>query len=182
MNSLSNYSVNGIKTHRGHDGNVYSCNLLCNGKKVAEIFDDGWGGGLSFNWLNDVSAIINTLDYKGEPYSYEGTVDEANFIAMVDKLPRIPASDDLPEMSTSADIVIDDMVNDSIAEKKIKSDLKKKLTIKSKDGKFLTWKITPTHSLEVLKVLISKNYPESKIMNDLPIPEVIKLYKEGNLI
>ena len=98
------------------------------------------------------------------------------------KLTKISASGNSPEMSTSPDIVIDDMVNDALTIKKITADLKKNVTIKCKDGKLLTWKISATHTVDILNAHVMKKYPEAKIINSLPIDEVYKIYKEANVI
>lgn len=182
MNQLTNYTVAAVKKIRGHDGYGYSCNLMHNGKKVAEILDDGWGGGLQFRWLDKTRATVHTRTYKDEPHSFEGTAEEALFYAEVMKLPKIPAFEEGTEMHTSPDIVIDDMVNDSLAVKKITADLKKNLTIQSKEGALLTWKISTTHTVDFLKAHALKKHPEAKIINDLPIEEIFKIYKEANVI
>lgn len=49
MSSISEYSVGAVKKFRGHDDYGYNCNLLRGKKKVAEILEDGWGGGLQFH-------------------------------------------------------------------------------------------------------------------------------------
>lgn len=183
MNQLTNYTVAAVKKFRGHDGYGYSCNLLRNGKKVAEVVEDGWGGGLQFHWVDHkTTATVNTLNYKDEPHSYKGTAEEALFYADVMTLPKIPAHDGLPEMNTSGDIVIDDMVKDLLAVKKIAADLKKKMTIQTKEGQLLTWKISTVHTLDMLKAHALKKHPESKIINDLPMEEIFKIYKEANVI
>lgn len=182
MTSISDYTVGAVKKFKGHDGYGYNCNLLRNGKKVAEILEDGWGGGLQYTWLDHSKpAKVHTLTYDDQPHSFTGTVEEALFYDVVMKLPKIPAGDDFEEMNTSPDIVIDEMVNDVLMEKQIKADLKKQFTIKNKDGQLLAWKITPQFSVAVLKAHALKNYPEAIVVNELSIPEVLKIYKEQNL-
>ena len=181
MNQIANYTVASVKKIRGHDGYGYSCNLMHNGKKVAEILEDGWGGGLQFRWLDKVQATVHTLNYKDENHSFEGTAEESLFYGEVMKLPKIDSFDG-KKMNTSADIVIDDMVNDSLAVKKITADLKKNLTIQAKDGALLTWKISATHSMASLKIHALKKHPEAKIINDLPMEQVFNIYKQANLI
>ena len=183
MNSITQYTVGAVKTFRGHDGHGYSCNLLRNNKKVAEVVDDGWGGGLQFHWVDhSTSAVVNSRTYDGKPHSFNGTVEESLFYAEVMKLPKIPSYDGTSELFTDPDIVVDDMVNEAIITKKIKADLKKNLTIQAKDGTLLNWKISPTHTIEILKTHALKQYPEATIINELPLPEVMKIYKEAKII
>jgi hypothetical protein len=182
MNSISNYTVGSVKTFRGHDGHGYSCNLLRNNKKVAEILEDGWGGGLQFHWFdNNTKAVVNSRTYDDKPHSFNGTVEEAMFYEVVMKLPKIPAFDGMEEMFTDPDIVVDEMVNDVLLAKQIKSDLKKNITIQCKDGKLLTWKVSAVHSADVLKAHALKQHPEAIVINTLPIEEVISIYKKANV-
>ena len=63
------YGVKAIKTFRGHDGYGYSCSLTRNGKKVAEVLDDGWGGGLQISWVDgrkDETVEYTCRNYKDE--------------------------------------------------------------------------------------------------------------------
>lgn len=180
MNKI--YSVGSVKKIRGHDGQGYSCNLLKNGKKVAEVLEDGWGGGLQIRWADHTtSAKVKNRSYDDKGFTFAGTVEEALFYAEVMKLPKIPASDALPEMNTSVDIVIDEMVNELLDMKTVQADLKKKFTIQCTDGNLLTWKITPVCTVEKLKEYAEKNYPGNKVMNDLPVADVINVYKKSGI-
>ena len=42
--SINGFSISGLKMMPGHDGYVIRCNILRDGKKVGEYFDDGNGG------------------------------------------------------------------------------------------------------------------------------------------
>lgn len=181
MTTIADYTVGAVKKFKGHDGYGYTCNLLRNKKKVAEILEDGWGGGLQFTWLDyDKKAVVNTLTYDDKPHSFNGTVEEALFYAQVMKMPKIKSYDNT-DMHTTPDIVIDDMVGDVLMEKQVKADLKKQFTIQTKDGQLLAWKITPVYTVEVLKKHALKEHPQAIIINELSVPEVIKIYKEQNL-
>jgi hypothetical protein len=181
--SITQYTVGAVKTFRGHDGNGFSCSLLKNKKKVAEVVDDGWGGGYQFHWVDHkTSALVNTRTYDDKPHSFNGTVEESLFYTEIMKLPKLPAKDDMPEMFTNPDIFVGELVNELLLVKTIKADLKKKLTIKCKDGELLTWKISTMHTVEILKDYAMKKHPEAIVINDLPIADVIEIYKEANVI
>lgn len=180
MTTINDYTVGAVKKFKGHDGYCYTCNLLRNNKKIAEILEDGYGGGLQYTWLDHTKpALVNTLTYDDKPHSFNGTVEEALFYAQVMKLPKIKSYDN-SDMSTSPDIVIEEMVADILMEKQIKADLKKQFTIQVKDGQLFSWKITPQFSFEVLKAHALKQYPEAIFLNELSMPEVVKIYKEQN--
>lgn len=56
--ATSPYTVAKIKTFRDHDGGTaYDCDLLRDGKKIAEVLEDGWGGGLQMRFVDDAEAI-----------------------------------------------------------------------------------------------------------------------------
>lgn len=180
--SISSYSVSSVKTFKGHDGFGYSCFLLRGKKKVAEVVDDGWGGGLQFRWLDNTSAVVHTRTYDDKPHSFNGTVEESMFYAEVMKLPKIPAENGLPEMFTDPDIVVGDMVNEILLEKDIAKELKKNFNIKTQAGEILTWKISTKFPFDVLKAHVTSKYPQCLVINELSVSEVIKIYKEHHLI
>lgn len=45
---------------RGHDGQGFEATLGMNGKKVAYIFDDGWGGEFQYDWTDKAAEAIWT--------------------------------------------------------------------------------------------------------------------------
>ena len=60
------FSVSNLKTSKGVEYEAFSCDLLLNGKKIAEVIDDGWGGPLNINMASGFSykkldALCNTL-------------------------------------------------------------------------------------------------------------------------
>lgn len=183
MNPINNYSVKAIKTFRARNGHGYSCNLLKDGKKVAEILEEGRGGELRVDWMDyTAKATVISNGYDIKEVSYQGTVEESLFHAQIMKIPKIASDGNSPEMTTSVNIVIDDMVNDTLVMKKLMANMKKSLAVKCKDGKILTWKITPAHPEPTLRTHILKKHPDGKIMNDLPIEESFQIYKEAGLI
>lgn len=177
------YSANAVKKIKGHDGAGYTANLLKNGKKIAEVFDDGWGGELQITWLDSKNkAQVTKLNYKDELFTYTGTQEEAEFEAYVMTLPKIPAKDGLPEMNTSSHIVIDELVNNQIMLKHLANYMKKNFTIKCSDGKILTWGINAKQPVEVIKNYVMKTHPDCEIINDLQIEKALKVFEENNLI
>lgn len=182
MNTIDNYSVNAVKTFVGREGHGYSCNLLLYGKKIAEVLCQADGGPTRFHWVDNKSvATVSTRNYKDEIIQHQGTQQEAMFESVVMGMPKITQVG-MPDMSTNADIVVDDMVNDFLVAKKVKADMKKTFTIQEQSGKLLSWKITATHTYDVLKKLLQVKYPDAKIINDMDLSDVIKVYKEKGII
>jgi hypothetical protein len=44
--------LSAYKRIRGHDGQGFNATLSVDGRKAAHVDDDGWGGPLSFTWLD----------------------------------------------------------------------------------------------------------------------------------
>lgn len=60
------FSVSNLRTSRGVEYEAYSCDLMLNGKKVAEVIEDGWGGPLNIDMMGGFSykkldAVCNTF-------------------------------------------------------------------------------------------------------------------------
>ena len=47
----SEWSVKNVKFFAGHDADQMSCSLYMDGKRVATVLDDSWGGGFQCNWI-----------------------------------------------------------------------------------------------------------------------------------
>lgn len=183
MNQITNYSVKSIKSFRTRNGYGYSCNLMRDGKKVAEVLEEGRGGELRFDWMDYLKkATVISRGYDDKEISYQGTVEESLFHEVVMELPKIPADGNFPEMDSSVGIVIDKMVSDTLSIKKLSASMKKSVTVQCHDGKLLTWKITPTHSEQVIRDYVIKKHPDGKIMNDLPVEEVFQIYKQAEMV
>lgn len=76
------YTVNGVKTFRGHDGQGYNASLLRDGKKVAFITNLADGGEIQIDWL-DIKAQrieVKAVDAVGGEYTYRVTPEEKLFI------------------------------------------------------------------------------------------------------
>lgn len=52
------YTVTGIKTFRGHDGQGLNANLCRDGKKVAFLLDEGCGGDMMFDWIDSKEEAL----------------------------------------------------------------------------------------------------------------------------
>lgn len=46
---MKDYTIKNVKTHRGHDGDGFNCDLYENGKKIAHVHDDAWGGAYDYS-------------------------------------------------------------------------------------------------------------------------------------
>ena len=70
----------GVKTHRGHEGEpLAQCTLYRNGKKVALYSDGDHGGECQIDWMDWKAprVVVHTTNYKDEPWDMKCTPEEA---------------------------------------------------------------------------------------------------------
>lgn len=142
---LKDFKLKAVKKVNGHDGQGFTCNLYLKNKKVAEIFDDGWGGPLEIRWNDSQSekVEINAKKYTGEDYTYTGTPMEKQFTeAVFREIP--PQKNSMGELvHYDTDCYIEQMVNEELERKWLKSQCKNKTLFVTKDckeGSFLSMK------------------------------------------
>lgn len=84
--------------------------------------------------------------------------------------------------SVTNELFIENLVNDGIALKAVQADLKKGITVLV-DGKLRSFKVKlPTWTLETLRPAVLKQYPAAVIVNDMPVAEIIELYRAHGVI
>ena len=71
------YSIKAVKTFRGREGIGVDATVYWNTTKVAEILDDGWGGGIHMTWLHKTHALKDFEQWattQGGDEVFKGTV------------------------------------------------------------------------------------------------------------
>lgn len=57
-----NIELKGVKFVKGHDDSQpFTGTMYVNGKKCAELYDDGWGGGCQINAVSGMSATLDAV-------------------------------------------------------------------------------------------------------------------------
>ena len=178
--STSKYSVNAVKTFNSPDGGGYSCNLLLDGKKVAEVFDGGFGGGLQFDWIDKTPAKVTVRTYndKAPLNTYTGRKGEAEFYEYVMGMPKVKSYDETKEMHTSGDIVVEDLLNEFLGKKKLTTLLKKQVFLHLKDKEIIAYKVKANQTIEYVKEEAKKMHKTATILNDLPFDNAYKIFQE----
>jgi hypothetical protein len=158
------YEVKNVKTFHGHDGGCWECTLYCNGKRVAIVTEDGWGGELQFNWLTSNRTICGVCD--------ASKALDAHCLT----LPKWELYDG--EMThMTADIHVGDLVNAFLQTKDLKKMLKK-VTVYV-DGALRCYKVGPDRLDEKGRATIKDHFPKGVILNDLTIDEAMVYYKKA---
>ena len=172
------YQVKAVKTFHGPDGHGWECKLFCDGKRVALVVEDGYGGGLNFYWddqLPDIPRVeCRNRNYDGNINTYKGTPEEARLEAHVLELPQQddPYADD-GKMYISADVFVGDMVTEALYTKDVKKLLKKLAFVKT-DGEVRFYK---EDNLQT-RALVAKSDPDAIILNDMPLTDAVAKYRE----
>ncbi len=178
--SKHTFTVKNIKTFTGREGYGYSCNLYLNNKKVAVVTDNADGGPLDIFWngpkIFDVTTRSLDFEISQEYLTHKGTEAESILEKMIMELPMISIQGSQPFYSNS-EIFIDDLVNDTLLQQKISRILKKEIFI-LENKQIFSYKIKPTQDSVKINNYIAKNKPTAIIINEKPIEEVVKIFKE----
>lgn len=143
------YTVKGVKSFRGNEGYGFNATLYKDGKAIAFVYDDANGGCYSYEW-KDKDAITALEELAKQKY---------------------------PDMKfEQMDAFVGSLIDDVLFEKDAAKLVKGKVAI-LKDGKIYTVKpnlggITP----QFLELVAKKN-PTAKVLNSLPLAEVVALLK-----
>lgn len=154
------YTVKGIKTFVGMEGQGYNASLYRDGKPVAFVIDDASGGPLQVEWKDHAAErlTVETKDYKGDPWTVKMTPEEKALHDHVSTMaPRTCEWTDSETgkpavMAVTSDIFIEDLVNDALLLKDVAKMTKGKVAF-ARDGKLYTVKCDPTAAnIEKVKV------------------------------
>tara|TARA_R110000765_G_scaffold73025_1_gene142674 strand:- start:798 stop:1331 length:534 start_codon:yes stop_codon:yes gene_type:complete len=174
---MTDYSVKAVKTFYGHDGNGWECKLYRDGKSIALVVEDGWGGGLQFHWKDENEARVECQkrNYDDSLITYKATPEQAKLetCVLAQAQQDSPFSDDDSRIFINADIFVSDMVGDVLVTKDVKKMLKKVAIFDG--GKVYTYNVAPSHS--TVRTEIAKKYPNAIILNDVSISEAVEIYK-----
>jgi len=141
--------VKNIKTMSGMDGEIIRASVYVNGKRSFSMFNDGWG-----------------TDNLYEPFDDEGEKTLELCEKYVKTLPEIESQFG-GTFSTNLDIVLEDIISDTLEKKQIAGWCKKKTIFRlpnDKEGSYRT--ISHVFDVDVKKHVLNK-YPNAIIMNEL---------------
>lgn len=128
QNILQDFSLKGVKTMRGHDGQQLSCSLMYKGKKVADFHDDGWGGPANIEYV-DQAELLKVLD---ERQTAEFMLANGwEFMETVDKF----------TLDDKAQYVIDELFNE---QQRIKEEANFKKKMQKAYAKHICWGVPGT--------------------------------------
>lgn len=79
------YTLTGMKTFRGQEGNGFNATLLKDGRKVCLVYDDASGGPMSFEWTDYAAprVVFDTVGWNEKPFQRQCTPLEKEFLEHV---------------------------------------------------------------------------------------------------
>ena len=167
------YSCKKMKEMEGHDGYVIRFDLCYKGKKVAEVYDDGNGGMIEFDWIK--TWVDKPYPHKDVfPHHFKEGAKE-DFDALVEQMGSYEFMGSTTKYCD--EVLVMDIYEEARLEQQLKKKLKKKVLYIKGDGcQEISWKgckvITESH----IK-LAYKHYPEIKItLNELPFDEALETF------
>lgn len=166
------YTIKSLKTWNTRDGGGFQCQLLRDGKKVAEVTNDGNGGCFQFDWFKPQAATVTSQLYDGKLYEYQGCVEEAQLWSVCRAVPPYEYHGTM--MTTNPDMLVSDLVSELELEKQLKRWLKHPVVVEG--GAVSQFKQSPL--TDDLRAHIRKTYPEGVILNDLSFTEAMAIARK----
>ena len=170
---LETFSAKKVKEFRGHDGYGYNADIYLVGKKIAEVDNDGWGGGLRIHYISE--------DYEKRAKSLINDLPKCLFSE------AIGGSSD-HEMIWDDELVFDHVATDVLRKKDFKKQMKKITFIQ--DNQLSHYTSLKASDLETvyqykegvmsLREWLEKTEKEEnmKVLNFLPEDEAFDLYRK----
>lgn len=175
MTTKSIYTVKGVKTFRSLDGGGFSSTLCRDGVKVAQVNDEGFGGPLNFNWLDEkASKVERTIIHvdKSAPngeraHTMTMSPEEAKLHDHTLTLPKIKAFGMV--LDVDSDVFVGQLVSNYQEENRIKRLLKSHLVM-IKDNEVQTIKRSPTPEMIAQ---FRTSHPGVELLNDQPVETAV---------
>ena len=170
------YTVKNVKTFETPDGGGYNATLYLGKTKVANIHDGGYGGAPEYDWVDTVikGEINPNRHFSNDFYAFLKTHKIPDFEWSEEK-GRFVDTDEM--IIASDELFIGNLVNDFLDAKWWKGRLKKKIFY-LENGEVFSVKVPPSE-IERVREVFNEKYPNRKIMNDLPIEEVLAIAKDA---
>ena len=168
----SDYSCKKMKEMEGHDGYVIRFDLCYKGKKVAEVYDDGNGGMIEFEWKK-YSAKLNAPDF----YKYGAKED---FDALVEQMGSYEFNGRMSKYND--EILVMEIYEDARFGKELKKKLKKTVMAFNGKNELMQWgfKGNPTINQRNIDHIKYKNKDIVGLtLNELPFDMALEAYKKG---
>ena len=185
----SNFSLKKVKTFRGHDGDGVNADVYHDKKKIAEVDDDGWGGGLSIHYFENgewtkagglkipqtITDFLKTLP----THSYKEHFADVGFSVDEDDKDEV--------MEWNVEDLFNELIESVLERREFKKLLRKVCALKESEGEktIVSWKHKSSdlkkiyrtkNGVATLSEILSKE--GTKILNLLPEEEAFALLRK----
>lgn len=167
-----------VRVVGGLEGDGFQATLYRGEARIALVTDQGNGGCLHWQWLGSpAKATVKTRDYKGDPYEYEGNVEEALLAAHCMTLPDVPCpfADGGP-LQMCPELFIEELVNNETLAKQFRHFIKGKIAYLNEKGQLYTLKKDPTP--EVLELFVAGAKGKYTLLNTMTEEEGVACLKK----
>ncbi len=167
---MSVYTVRGIKTFKGMEGEGYNATLCRDGKPVALAVDDASGGPLQIDWKDrdtGKSSRVEVAGYEGKKYLVSMTPEERLLHEHATSLPDL-TSGILEKgrpivMKMTLNLYVEELVNDALLLKDVRRMIKGKVAYID-GGKLFTARVTAANEARVLED-VKRQHPDAMVLN-----------------
>lgn len=135
------FTIKNYKSWSTYDGGGYQFTLYYDGKKFANVHNDGNGGWVEVNC--------------------EKEEDQKRFNSFIDGLPKWKSSIDGSDMDTTADIFMDELVNEFEFAKKLAKAKKKGVTFRLLSDRSNVFRTLNVLDIDRAKQYLDQNFPNN---------------------
>lgn len=167
------YTLQGIKTFRGTDGQGLNATLYRDGIKVAFVIDAGCGGDVDWQWFDRQAPreTVHSVNSQGTPFTIQCTPEEAKLYEFLrGKTWKFDKSFGLGErdIQISPSYFIAELANDTINENRFKRLCKSKTVFRLKTDEKDCWRTLNAPFDKRVKDLIVRKFGDQieSIMNE----------------
>ena len=152
------FAFKALKKWNGNEGIAFQANLYYKNKQVAEVTDDGWGGGLDIRWMG--------IRYDGSIHTPSAAAThaaaaKAALDALVGEAPAVHSHG--MDLTVDAGWLLDEFATAHMMAKDCK---RKTMFSRPTDGKG-TYMVISRKFDPAVKAYIEKNHPGSTILNEV---------------
>lgn len=169
-----------VRNAKGVETESFSLDLLWNGQKVAEVINDGWGGGHNVRWLDRVHATTRETI---ETFAQQRAVarveqEEADYLKLHPGAKRKPNGIEIgwypahlrEKRHDAFEDEIWEMFNDYKVAQRLARTIKKAVLFRLVGDGPLAWRTMRASTMESARAYLQKTYGGklAVILNDLP--------------
>lgn len=172
---FAEYALQVSKKIASMDGGGFEAKLFREGKCVAHVHDDGWGGPPLFDWLDADQPKVEAINLvQGKEHRFQATPEQARLYAFVRELK--PAIFQGMALEYNPDFFISCLATETMGKKDWRAELSRKMkkkimAIAADQSDVLIFSVAPN---ERNKQAVLERNPGCVLLNDLTLDEAFE--------